>query len=188
MFHIVLVSVGAAITFIGCAILFMDVIATKKSDCCQDEIPAEYIAEQLGHREETGKRVQLFIWGAPEFRYQYEGKEYQGKSTNVFFHLLLRKGQLDVPFLAGKNYYIYVNPAQPTMFVTSGEQRFAIRHVLGCAVSIIGIVLLLCAFSFSGKSNGFDSASSSFSKTGVCVLSQSSVESPALRIPAIGEL
>ena len=63
----------------------------------------------------------------------------------MFVHLYLGRGRLAVPFLDGKTYCIYVNPAQPTMYVTSGEQRFAFMHLLGCSVSVVGIMLLLFA-------------------------------------------
>ena len=36
MMHALFIAVAVAITFAGCAILFVDVIATKKTDLCQD--------------------------------------------------------------------------------------------------------------------------------------------------------
>ncbi len=148
--NIVLLAVAIAITFAGCAILFVDVVATRKTDFCQDETPAEYIDKGARDQSESNKASGLFVLAVPEFRYEYEGKTYQGKSANVFFHLYLRAGRLAVPFLGGKTYCIYVNPAQPTMYVTSGEQRFAYMHLLGCSVSVVGIVLLLFAMGMFG--------------------------------------
>lgn len=136
------------VTFAGCVVLFVDVIATKKTDLCQEEVPAEYIGgdSQDAKDEKRG----FFVVAVPEFKYEFEGKKYQGRSANVFFHLFLRKGQLAAPFLDGKNYYIYVNPAQPSMYVTSGEQRFAFMHVLGCSVSVVGILMLSCSMGLFG--------------------------------------
>lgn len=150
MFDTLLLVVAVIITFAGCVVLFVDVIATKKTDFCQDEVPAEYIANPLGGGLGEKKGVSFFVLAVPEFRYEYEGKKYQGRSANVFFHLFLREGQLAVPFLDGKRYNIYVNPACPSMYVTSGEQRFAFMHLLGCSVSAVGILLLMLAMGFFG--------------------------------------
>lgn len=141
-------AAAIVVTFAGCAVLFVDVIATKKTDLCQEEIPAEYIGD--GVETDRSSKPAFFVVAVPEFRYKFEGKSYQGRSANVFFHLFLRKGQLAAPFLDGKNYYIYVNPAQPSMYVTSGEQRFAFMHVLGCSVSVAGILMLSCSMGLFG--------------------------------------
>lgn len=148
MLHVITLVVAVAITFAGCAILFVDVIATKKTDFCQVETPAQYIGRHLEGEDGRAAKTGFFVLAVPEFRYQYKGKTYQGKSANVFFHLVLRKGQLAVPFLSGKTYSVYVNPGQPAMYVTSGEQRFAFMHILGCSVSFMGILLLLYAMGF----------------------------------------
>lgn len=47
MMHALFIAVAVAITFAGCAILFVDVIATKKTDLCQDETPAVYLGEDV---------------------------------------------------------------------------------------------------------------------------------------------
>lgn len=143
-------AIAVVVTFAGCLILFVDVIATKKTDFCQDEIPAEYLGDPQGIQPGQEEKSRFFVLVVPEFRYVYEGKRYQGRSANVFFHFVLRKGQLAVPFLQGKTYYIYVNPVQPTMFVTSGEQRLAFMHLLGCSVSAAGLLLLMVAMGFFG--------------------------------------
>ena len=181
--HALLIAVAVAITFAGCAILFVDVIATKKTDLCQEEAPAVYLGEdaegdqdggeacgqdagdggqagaqgepagrnaQVADQAGKGRKGRFFVVAVPEFRYEYEGTTYQGRSANVFFHLYLREGRLAVPFLDGKTYLVYVNPAQPSMYVTSGEQRFAFMHLLGCAVAVLGIVLLMAAMGFFG--------------------------------------
>lgn len=150
MLNTVLLAIAVIVTFAGCVILFVDVVATKKTDFCQDETPARYIGKEPGDQTESNKRSGLFVLAVPEFRYEYEGREYQGKSANVFFHFYLGRNQLAVPFLDGKTYCVYVNPAQPTMYVTSGEQRFAFMHLLGCSVSVIGIALLLFAMGVFG--------------------------------------
>ena len=189
MMHALFIAVAVAITFAGCAILFVDVIATKKTDLCQDETPAVYLGEdvkggqgggeacdrgaqagsrasdrgaqaiQAGWNDQGGEpgiqagkgtKGRFFVVAVPEFRYEYEGATYQGRSANVFFHLYLKEGRLAVPFLDGKTYLVYVNPAQPSMYVTSGEQRFAFMHMLGCSVAVVGIVLLMCAMGFFG--------------------------------------
>lgn len=150
MLDIILLAVAVIVTFAGCAILFVDVVATKKTDLCQDETPARYIGKDPGDQTEANRASGLFVLAVPEFRYEYEGKTYQGKSANVFFHPYIGKGRLAVPFLDGKTYLIYVNPAQPTMYVTSGEQRFAFMHLLGCSVAVAGILLLLFAMGMFG--------------------------------------
>lgn len=144
------VAIAVAVTFLGCLILFVDAIATRKTDFCQAETPAEYVGGPSDGRSGQERGLRLFVLAVPEFRYTYEGKKYQGKSANVFFHPVLRKGVLAVPFLPGKAYRIYVNPAQPTMYVTSGEQRFAFMHLLGCSVSAAGILLLMATMGFFG--------------------------------------
>lgn len=148
MSNIVLLAVAVVITFVGCAILFVDVIATKKTDLCQDETPAEYVGEDLTGRAGSCGKSGLFVLASPEFRYEYEGKAYQGKSANVFFHPYLKAGKRGSPFLRGKTYLIFVNPVQPSLYVTSGEQRFAFLHVMGCVVSVVGILLLMFAMGF----------------------------------------
>ena len=144
------VAIAVVVTFLGCLILFVDVIATKKTDFCQVETPAEYVGDSQGDRLGQKGRPHFFVLAVPEFRYTYKGKKYQGRSANVFFHLVLGQGKLAVPFLPGKTYHIYVNPAQPTMYVTSGEQRFAFMHLLGCSVSVAGILLLMATMGFFG--------------------------------------
>ena len=144
--NIMFLAVAMAVTFAGCAILFVDAVATKKTDFCQDATPAEYVGDPVG----SGGRAGFFVLAAPEFRYEYEGKFYQERSANVFFHLRLGAGQLAVPFLDGRTYLVYVNPVQPSMYVTSGEQRFAFMHVLGCAVTVAGMLLLMFAMGFFG--------------------------------------
>ncbi len=148
MLDTILFAVAVVVTFAGCAVLFVDVLATKRTDLCQDKIPARYIGEDADDQTKANEKPGFFVLAVPEFSYEYEGRNYQGRSANVFFHLYLRSGQLAVPFLSGKNYYIYVNPAQPTMYVTSGEQRFAFMHLLGCSVSVAGILMLMFAMGF----------------------------------------
>ena len=138
MMDTILLAIAVIVTFAGCAILFVDVVATKKTDFCQEATPARYIGKETGDQSESNRLSGFFVLAVPEFRYEFEGRSYQGKSANVFFHLYLGRGRLAVPFLDGKTYCIYVNPAQPTMYVTSGEQ-------LGCSVSVVGIMLLLFA-------------------------------------------
>ena len=150
MLDTILFAVAVIVTFAGCAVLFVDVLATKKTDLCQDKVPAEYIGEDANKQVEEGGKPGFFVLAVPEFSYEYEGRKYRGRSANVFFHLFLQRGQLAVPFLNGKSYYIYVNPAQPTMYVTSGEQRFAFMHLLGCSVSVAGILMLMFAMGFFG--------------------------------------
>ena len=145
MMDTILLAIAVIVTFAGCAILFVDVVATKKTDFCQEATPARYIGKEPGDQSESNRLSGFFVLAVPEFRYEFEGRSYQGKSANVFFHLYLGRGRLAVPFLDGKTYCIYVNPAQPTIYVTSGEQRFAFMHLLGCSVSVVGIMLLLFA-------------------------------------------
>ncbi|MEQ3362812.1 hypothetical protein [Raoultibacter massiliensis] len=150
MLDTILLAIAVIVTFAGCAILFVDVVATKKTDFCQEETPARYVGKGSDDQTESNRRSGLFVLAVPEFRYEFEGRTYQGKSANVFFHLYLGRKQLPVPFLDGKTYLIYVNPAQPAMYVTSGEQRFAFMHLLGCSVSVVGIMLLLFAMGIFG--------------------------------------
>lgn len=138
-------AIAIIVMFAGCAILFVDVIATKNTDFCQDKVPAEYIASKNADGSEGADRFHFFTLAAPEFRYFYEGKHYQGRSANVFYKFLVKPGQHLVPFSDGNTYYIYVNPVKPTMYVTDGEQRFAFMHLLGTGVSVLGIVLILLA-------------------------------------------
>ena len=115
MLDTILLAIAVIVTFAGCAILFVDVVATKKTDFCQEETPARYVGKGSDDQTESNRRSGLFVLAVPEFRYEFEGRTYQGKSANVFFHLYLGRKQLPVPFLDGKTYLIYVNPAQPAM-------------------------------------------------------------------------
>lgn len=142
------VIISTIVTFLGCMILLFDAIVTKQTDFCQEKVPATYIAK--GSKKSKNESVSLFVLAIPEFKYEFEGRTYQGRSSNVFFHLFVPKNGLSVPFLPGKTYYVYVNPAQPSMYVTDGEQRIAFLHVLGCAVAGLGIALLLWSMGYFG--------------------------------------
>lgn len=140
--------VSVIVTFAGCTILLFDVIVTKQTDYCQVKVPATYISRESDQNK--SKHFSWFVLSIPEFEYEFEGRKYRGKSSNVFFHVLVPKNGLRVPFLPGKMYYVYVNPSQPSMYVTDGEQRIAFLHVIGCAVAFVGIGLLLWSTGFLG--------------------------------------
>ena len=132
--------VSVLVLLVGCAILFMDVVVSMKTDRCKIAVPGEYIA-----KADTGAHSGFFVLTAPTFRYSFEGKTYQERSANLFFPLYLPAGKLAVPFVEGKTYEVFVNPAQPTMIISAGEQRFPFLRKLGCAVALVGVLLVLAA-------------------------------------------
>lgn len=142
MLHGILFAVAMLISLCGCVVLFLDALVTRRTDRCQVETSAEFVGEKYGSLI-PGKQTGFFVLAIPELSYTYKGKKYQGKSANLFFHLYLRKGKLSVPFVNGKRYYVYVDPSNPAMFISSGEQRVAFMHVFGCAIVVVGAVMLL---------------------------------------------
>lgn len=126
----------------GCAVLFLDVVVSMRTDRCRVGVPGEYVAKAADDPTQSTKASGFFVLAVPEFRYEFEGKRYQGKSANLFFHLFLPAGRLAVPFVGGKTYEVFVNPVQPTMFVTAGEQRFPFLRMVGCALALVGMALV----------------------------------------------
>ena len=126
------------IEFGGCALLFVDVLITRKTDFCQDPVAADY----LGYR--CNKETGLFVLAVPEFSYTYEGKKYEGPSANQFWHLYRKPGtdKWIVPFVDGKSYGIYVNPYSPGQYVTAGEQRMTALHALSITIVLVGAAFL----------------------------------------------
>jgi hypothetical protein len=139
MLHTVLFIFAVLVLLAGCAIVFIDVVVSYKTDHCQDAIPAEYIGKDDNDTSEANRRSGFFVLAIPEFQYSYKGKEYREKSANLFFYLYLKKGKLTVPFINGKTYRIYVNPSAPNMFITSAEQRVTALRILGCTVALLGM-------------------------------------------------
>lgn len=140
---------AVVVTFVGCAVLFIDAVITKKTDYCQEKTPAEYKGA-TAHALSLSKNTNFLVLAVPKFSYEFEKKQYEGYSANVFFHVFVGKKGLAVPFLQGKNYYIYVNPAQPEMYVTDGEQRAAFLHIVGCGIAALGLVMLCFAVGIFG--------------------------------------
>ena len=124
------------VEFAGCALIFIDALVTKKTDQCQDPVPGEFL------RYRSNKESGFFVLAVPEFAYEYKGKSYEGPSGNQFWKLYLAPGKMIVPFLEGKTYGVYVDPLNPTRYITAGEQRFTVMHVISVSVVLIGAAFL----------------------------------------------
>lgn len=135
--------ISVAVLLVGCVVLFFDVIVAMSTDRCKVAEAGEYVPPTID--DNVSDKGRFFVLSVPEFRYRFEGKKHQRRSANMFFHWYLPAGRMAVPFLPGKTYEVYVNPAKPTMFITAGEQRFPFLRQLGCLITLVGIILVLAA-------------------------------------------
>ncbi len=142
--------ISVIILFAGCAILFLDVIISLSTDRCKIPVPGKYIAksDSNGENSEANRSSGFCVLAIPEFSYEFEGKRYQGRSANMFFHLYLRPGKLAVPFIDGKTYEVFVNPVKPNVFVTAGEQRLPFYRLLGIVIVVVGMLMLYSSMQF----------------------------------------
>lgn len=142
----IVLIISVVLMLSGVAILIIDAYNTRKTDYCTDETPALYIGEDNRHVGGNPVSSRFFVIGVPSFEYTYEGKKYAGRAANQFFHIYLSEDKLLVPFLPGKMYRIFVNPYDPTMFVSDGEQKMTFPRFVGCALDVVGMILLMYAY------------------------------------------
>ncbi len=138
----ILFILSVIILLAGCLVLLLDVIVSLKTDHCQVAVAGEYMGRSATDEASADKPISFFVLAIPEFSYTYKGKKYRGKSANIFFHPILRKGKLAVPFIYGNTYKIFVNPDNPTMYITDGEQRITFIRILGIVLAVVGMGLV----------------------------------------------